>query len=162
MEKHKHYTAIRAFADGWGIEVLRHYSHEWVQIDDPSFSLMCEYRIVPDEDGWLPWYGGECPVPEGTRIEIRFSDNTISSRLSNATSLKWSHKRLPGDIFAYRVVEEAKLKKKVKLWQFVYKRKGPPHITACFYPTLEDAVKGCGGDIIIQRADWTEIEVEES
>lgn len=29
---------------------------------------------APDSDGWIEWKGGECPVGEGDRIDVKFSD----------------------------------------------------------------------------------------
>ena len=29
---------------------------------------------APDADGWIEWKGGECPVGEGDRIDVKFSD----------------------------------------------------------------------------------------
>lgn len=29
---------------------------------------------VPDADGWIDWKGGECPVGDGDRIDVKFSD----------------------------------------------------------------------------------------
>lgn len=29
---------------------------------------------VPDADGWIEWSGGKCPVGEGDRIDVKFSD----------------------------------------------------------------------------------------
>lgn len=30
-----------------------------------------------DEDGWIEWAGGECPVPAGTEVEAQWRDGTI-------------------------------------------------------------------------------------
>lgn len=145
MKKHKHYNVIRAYADGWKI---------WSPITLPAFSEQVEYRIVP-EDGWLPWYGGECPIPYDQMVKVRFSDNTLST-IRQAREFNWQ----VDYVAVYRVIEEAPQPKKVKMWQFVYKKTFLPQLTVCFYPTFEEAVKACEGATIIQRADWTEIEVE--
>lgn len=31
-------------------------------------------ETAPDADGWIEWKGGECPVGEGDRIDVKFSD----------------------------------------------------------------------------------------
>ncbi len=31
----------------------------------------------PDADGWIAWNGGECPVPDGVRFQIRMRDGAI-------------------------------------------------------------------------------------
>lgn len=53
---------------------------------------------------------------------------------------------------------------KVKMWQWVYRSQGrrtPVAITGGFYKNESDFHKNYTGKII-QRADWTEIEVEET
>lgn len=57
-------------------------------------------------------------------------------------------------------------KKKVKMWLWIYKTNAKhqekyAYITSRFYKSEQDAKEAHLGDIVIQRADWTEIEVEE-
>lgn len=157
MNKHKHYQTIRAYADGWKLEYLAKTTNEWKAIVDPTFLQNYEYRIVPDENGWLPWYGGD--DISSYPVMVKFRDGGLLLA-RNPQDIAWNDI----NIIAYRVTEEAKPqpKKKVKMWQWVYKRPHQAQLTSCFYPTLEAASEGCGGATIIQRADWTEIEVEES
>lgn len=157
MNKHKHYQQIRAYADGWRIEFLD--SNGWKEIDNPSFAESCEYRIAPDKDDWLPWYGGESPFLSAPNhaLVTKFADNTVS-RIRPAKDFDWSDHNL----IAYREVSWAELHeskpKTVKMWQWVVKYgTGAPCITTHFFKS-ENEVKGVD---IIQRADWTEIEVEE-
>lgn len=161
MNKHKHYQTIRAYADGWKLEYLAKTTNEWKAIVDPTFLQNYEYRIVPDEDGWIPWYGGECPVQAGVRVQIKFANGTGES--GAGSRLWWDHRGSEGDIYEYRIIEETPAPKKVKMWQWIlaHKTTKAPYLTDHFFLTGEAAVSASGG-FIIQRADWTEIEVEES
>ncbi len=61
--------------------------------------------------GWTTWNGGECPVADGTHIEVMFRGAPGDGDLCEVeddwepTRLRWSwHESLPaGDIIAYRV-----------------------------------------------------------
>jgi hypothetical protein len=129
-QQHKHYYCIRAFGDGWKIET--DYGDEiWVPADNPRFSASCKYRVVPDEDGWLPWYGGECPVAAGTMVDVRYRRVLGAGKGGVPTGLvelphrvqllaaeekavyahlsRWEHLPCDDDIVAYRIVEEAKV-----------------------------------------------------
>lgn len=101
MTKHKHYYAIRAFADGWKIESKG--SAGWEPTVSPFFSDYREYRVTPDENGWLPWYGGECPVDPDTDVEIITRGNLISNS-GKADDYTWNT-----TITAYRVIKEEKV-----------------------------------------------------
>jgi hypothetical protein len=98
MTKHKHYYCIRAYADGWKIE-YKNYLNTWCLALNPVFEGNREYRVVPDENGWLPWYGGECPVDPGTVVETRVGYCVGKSR--KAGDYIWG-----SSITAYRVIEE--------------------------------------------------------
>lgn len=52
---------------------------------------------------WIDWSGGECPVPEGTRVEVSFRSGRTNSALT-ADCWLWSHRNSAGDIIAYRVI----------------------------------------------------------
>lgn len=99
MTKHKHYYAIRAYADGWKIEYLASSNNKWYPSEYPEFAKNLAYRVVPDENGWLPWYGGECPVDPGTVVETRVGYRVGKSR--KAGDYIWG-----SSITAYRVIEE--------------------------------------------------------
>lgn len=99
MTKHKHYYAIRAYADGWKIEYLASSNNKWYPSEYPEFAKNLAYRVVPDENGWLPWYGGECPVDPGTVVETRVGYCVGKSR--KAGDYIWG-----SSITAYRVIEE--------------------------------------------------------
>lgn len=50
---------------------------------------------------WIEWNGGECPLPAGTRYEVRFrSGRTAEGRQPN--TWRWAREGHSGDIIAYR------------------------------------------------------------
>jgi hypothetical protein len=105
-QQHKHYYCIRAFGDGWKIET-DFGDGVWVPIDNPRFSKSCKYRVAPDENGWLPWYGGKCPVDPDTLIEAQYKVyNRLDNTVVPAKYFNWgAESKYP--IIAYRVIEEA-------------------------------------------------------
>jgi hypothetical protein len=144
MEKHKHYQAIRAFADGWEI-----YSENISEvIKYPCWYEDYEYYIVPDKDGWLPWYGGECSVDNASIVEVVMYDG--STGIAKASDFYWLDK----DIIKYRVIKE---KPKTNKWQFIYKSNTIiESLTPQFFSSKEEAEDFTGKEVI-QRADWTKV-----
>jgi len=62
--------------------------------------------LVDLTDGWIEWKGGDCPVEEGTPVEVRFQNGKPSNGSCAAEEWDWSHGDASGfDIIAYRVVE---------------------------------------------------------
>ena len=57
------------------------------------------------DDGWRAWGGGECPVPEGALVNVRFRGGTVSGD-EGARYWYWKHDGDGSDIVAYRVVPE--------------------------------------------------------
>lgn len=65
----------------------------------------------PDADGWIPWVGGECPLPSGTEHFVRLRNGNQYGPDDDPESWRWSHHDDDGvgdDIIAYRVVQEPK------------------------------------------------------
>ena len=63
-----------------------------------------------DADGWIPWSGGECPIPEGMAFDLRFRDGVTllaASSISPAAEWGWNHERSWYVIIAYRIVKES-------------------------------------------------------
>lgn len=66
-----------------------------------------------DTDGWIEWAGGECPVPEGTLVDVKHRDGDFGyeclagtqESMSEGVALayRWSHAGTCGDIIAYRL-----------------------------------------------------------
>ena len=66
-----------------------------------------EYRVVPDKDGWLPWYGGECPVDGTALVDVRLFNGKQENEIALARDYRWSHNNNEYNIVAYRVVKKA-------------------------------------------------------
>lgn len=56
---------------------------------------------------WIKWSGGECPVEEGTLIDVEHRDGEIyeSKPALGENNWNWSHSDNEGDIIAYRLSE---------------------------------------------------------
>lgn len=104
--------------------------HEGATIKNLHFEggrLKCEFTpsvppenipvtaVIVDADGWIEWHGGECPVPVGTLVDVKYLcgkenrhvgaglpfDNTGSYPLCNANG--WEKNGRPYSIIAYRL-----------------------------------------------------------
>lgn len=58
--------------------------------------------MTDNKDGWIEWKGGECPVPEGVRVEVVFRDFYGDMRCPE--TFRWGHKGDGSDIIAYRII----------------------------------------------------------
>lgn len=54
------------------------------------------------DDGWIEWGGGDCPVDIDKRVEVRFVDGFSAEY--RAGRLDWEVRGVGGAINAYRVV----------------------------------------------------------
>ena len=65
--------------------------------------------VVPDDEGWIAWSGGECPIPDtkAGEYEIRFKNGEIDGGCCDATHWVWRHNSsdCDYDIGAYRLVK---------------------------------------------------------
>lgn len=59
-----------------------------------------------DDEGWIEWAGGECPVPAGTKVQCRYR-NGDTGQLYRAEGYRWNHAGNGVDIVAYRVIKAA-------------------------------------------------------
>ena len=60
------------------------------------------------QSDWIEWKGGKCPVPEGTRVDVRFRDGDIDEdSMAGIWNWDWQPGPTPnaGDIIAYRVLD---------------------------------------------------------
>lgn len=60
---------------------------------------------------WINWNGGECPVPEGTLVDVKHRDGHEYCGVPAGMPVRaetWTHSddEHPGDIVAYRVSKE--------------------------------------------------------
>lgn len=63
-----------------------------------------EVRVAPapDSEGWIPWHGGECPVPRDTMVDVQWRDGLASTRASLAGNVRWVHLGNNADVLLYR------------------------------------------------------------
>ena len=54
---------------------------------------------------WIPWSGGECPIPESTSVEVRFRNKEKNSYLT-AECWSWTHSQGGYDITEFRFFVE--------------------------------------------------------
>ena len=63
----------------------------------------------PTESGWGPWIewgGGECPLPDDVKHEVRCESEVIDGAYNNASNWVWTHTMGGGNIVAYRIKKE--------------------------------------------------------
>ena len=79
-----------------------------------------ERNPVVDSEGWIQWDGGEMPVEEGTRIDVKYRDGVVNlhvkagehafgGSISERCAIDFKHDDDPGGIIAYRLHEPQKV-----------------------------------------------------
>lgn len=71
-----------------------------------------EAALAAKNEGWIEWGGGECPVPEGALVDVRYRySEKFPDKMGavaaifggfGATKKHWTHHGWPNDIIAYR------------------------------------------------------------
>ena len=56
------------------------------------------------ESAPIPWFGGECPVPEGVMVNAWSRDGYKTDSAKSAGVYRWSHHGDVSDIIAYQIV----------------------------------------------------------
>lgn len=96
---------------GWGMAVryvARNLGHDpdaflaEVMAYDGS-EVMGKNFDKQDNDGWIEWGGGECPVDGKCQVEVKYR-STDRRTHGTARYFRWSNASDPADIIAYRVV----------------------------------------------------------
>lgn len=59
--------------------------------------------VEADEEGWIKWEGGECPLPENAAVSVKFAGCSISAR-HPAGYWSWACRSGNGAIVAYRPI----------------------------------------------------------
>ena len=158
--KHKHEKWIHLMADGVRIETA--VNGEWIgaywgDFNDNNLTFRISPNQPADKDGWITWYGGETPAIS-ERIDVLFKD-WPPQKNTTAGQWRWEIKDRENDIVAYRIVKQ----KKVVLYQWIIYINSAKHpvLTSFFYPD-EAALQYVYQNnlTIVQRAEWTRIEVE--
>ena len=62
-------------------------------------------KVNVDDDGWIEWSGGECPVSADMSVEVKLRIGTIMGP-DHAEVFNWDHDDASGDIIAYRIISK--------------------------------------------------------
>lgn len=73
-----------------------------------------EAALAAKNDGWIDWPGGECPVPRGTLVDVKYLCGDVnrhikagepdsSGSIDTAFAVRWSKLGAEYDIIAYRL-----------------------------------------------------------
>jgi hypothetical protein len=98
MTRCKNYYAGRALLEGFAVEISTGLGG-WVQASQVNPNIG-DYQVLSDYEGWLPWYGGECPVSGNTKLQYKTDISGISGVIL-ADTLYWSD-----SVFMYRIVKK--------------------------------------------------------
>jgi hypothetical protein len=158
--KHKYEKWIHLMADGVRIET--DVNGEWIGAYWGDFNdNNLTFRIAPnqpaDEDGWIPWFGGENPAV-GKRVEYKMRDSQQSSEGIESEALRWWHKNNHSDIVAYRIH-----KQKVKKWRWMFFYPAPIQPSSIYVSepfTQAEAAKYFDGSIRQRVVPEWKMEVE--
>ena len=63
---------------------------------------------MSEENEFIDWQGGECPVDSETVVEVKFTGGGKTTAGRPAGVFNWQRRNIGGDIIAYRVVEPPK------------------------------------------------------
>lgn len=96
------------------------YTEELFQTHDSTEHILTkDGRIVPlvDDDGYTYWEGGECPVPKGTLVDVKYRDGhvelAIPALVDNCVNMRqkykafsWAYTNSEATIVAYKLSEK--------------------------------------------------------
>lgn len=97
-------AAMQGFAanlnTGAKLSVIAERAYKWADA-----ILAKRNKSVPEENNdWIEWIGGECPVSEETIVDIKYRDGDIDL-ICHPLDCGWSHEYGAADIVAYRIVK---------------------------------------------------------
>ncbi len=62
-------------------------------------------RRVATDGGWIPWHGGECPIPDDVEVQVWCRDG-VRPIERGGMPWRWEHIGGATDIIAYRILPE--------------------------------------------------------
>ena len=72
--------------------------HADVSVPHPQWGI-----VEADSEGWIPWNGGECPVPAGTECYVQFKDGV--KKVGRCPEWwQWKHNMDDAEITCYRPI----------------------------------------------------------
>ncbi|WP_336700092.1 DUF551 domain-containing protein [Pantoea dispersa] len=90
--------------EGWLIPGASWVPTHWHPLPaSPQQPKTDTYRQI-ENDGWIEWKGGRCPVSANDNVEIKLRDGG-SCEGPGAHILNWANRGFQSDIIAYRVIE---------------------------------------------------------
>lgn len=82
----------------------RFVTYEDYQKLEAELEALRQQLAAPEDDGWIEWGGGECSLSKWCRVDVILrSGEDISGGV--AAFWDWSHRAMPSDIIAYRVLK---------------------------------------------------------
>jgi hypothetical protein len=63
----------------------------------------------PENDGWIEWSGGKCPVDSNVKVAVRYRF-LVESDVSQAENFHWNHIGHQYDIIAYKIIPQTTTK----------------------------------------------------
>ena len=82
------------------LEKAKHYIDLLIELENKSNQSDGE----SNNEGWIEWHGGECPVDGHVMVEIIMRDLEHGKCVAGA--LVWEHEDHPSDIILYQVVKD--------------------------------------------------------
>lgn len=121
----KRYDAV---ADDWATAIITREQYE-AALAEKEHPLPWDDNCNND-DGWIDWPGGECPVPRDTLVEVKFPDGITSYDAQPAGSYRWTLRNCVTDIAAHRLhkpqeAEQAKADDEVDLNECIGQNAAP-------------------------------------
>lgn len=95
----------------WRIDMNHEVDDNWVEITREQY----EAALAAKNEGWIEWSGGECPVEEGTLVDVRYRNGKENHHVGAGLSFcdtgsnpdlnaeDWSKDDTSSDIIAYRL-----------------------------------------------------------
>ncbi|MFL6615976.1 MAG: hypothetical protein ACJ8LD_19960 [Pantoea agglomerans] len=80
----------------------------YLQALEIALPILEQQEREQEQDEWIEWGGGKCPVHGNENVEIKFRDGCIGGGIRKAGGYYWgrTNAALQSDIIAYRIIPE--------------------------------------------------------